>query len=127
MAEEIEKFFTEDVAGIFTSGIDMMGSIFELMKTLLENIGPLFDFVFFIINNLIDFVYGAIVMIQEVAKEFVEVLPFFMDIVSHLIDLVDYFITLAQDRWEIALVIVMLIPAYTGLFFLTNQINNIFD
>lgn len=128
----IEDFFTEELPDFFTGGPvgDFFGGIGDIFKFVIEffrNIGALFRFLFFLINNFADLVYGAIVFTLELAKEFVELLPFVLDIIDHIIDMVDYVLGLVLEYWKVPVAMVFLIPGYIGMFFVVTRLNSIFD
>jgi hypothetical protein len=121
-------------AGDFFGDVgNFFGNIFEVLFTLMEsaihfllNIGPLLEFVFFLINNFIDFIYGSIVFVKGLAEELIKAAPYFLDIINVLLDLVDYLLDLLKEYWNIALAFVMFIPAYLLLFFVIINVNSIF-
>lgn len=120
---EIEDFFTEDVGG----ALGGIGNAFGGIGDVFTGFVSLFKFIFFLINNFIDFIYGSIVFTLEFTKELVEMMPYFLDIIANVIDMIDYLMELVAQYWEVGLAMIFMIPAYVGMFFVINRLNSIFD
>lgn len=105
---------------------DFFKSIIELASLLVKNIGPLFDFVFFLINQIIDVVYGSLAIINGLGKEFVELMPHITKILDLLLEAIDFLIDFYKENSKLLVVSVMLIPAYGMIYLLIRQLNAIF-
>lgn len=105
---------------------DFFKSIIELASLMVKNVGPLFEFIFFIINQIIDIVYGTITLINGVGKEFVELMPHLDKIMELTLDAIDFLINFYKENSKLLIVSVMLVPAYTLVYLLIRQINAIF-
>lgn len=95
-----------------------MGGTFSV----LEDIG---DFIWFLIVQLIDFVFGGLAIIWSIARQAATSIPLIFDIIEYLLDLIDYAIDLFREYWGIGVVAFMLTPMYFMLYFLINRINAI--
>jgi len=137
----IPDFFTGDVADFFEGAGGFFGEFWDillqifpiflelllLLIDLLRNIPALLDFAFFIINNIIDLIYGGITFLSNLGKEVALALPSVNSIINHIIDVLDYVLDVIKEYANIGIVIIMMIPAYVGIFFLINRINDIFS
>ena len=111
---------------IFQGIGDFFKSIIELASLLVKNIGPLFEFLFFLINQIIDVVYGSIAIINGLGKEFVELMPHISKILDLLLEAIDFLIDFYKENSKLLVVSVMLIPAYGMIYLLIRQLNAIF-
>lgn len=105
---------------------DFFKAIVELAILLAKNIGPMFEFVFFIINNTIDVVYGTIALLNGLGKEFVELMPHLNKIMDLLLEAIDFLIDFYKENSKLLVVSVMLIPAYGMIYLLIRQLNILF-
>lgn len=111
---------------IFEGVGDFFKSTIEFTVLLVKNIGPLFEFVFFMINNTIDLVYGSLALLNGLGNELVEVMPHFNKILNLVLDAVDFLLDFYKENSNLLVAAVMLIPAYGMLYLLIRQLNNIF-
>jgi hypothetical protein len=104
-----------------------MGGVFSGFEKVAEFAVKIFEFLLLLIDNLIDFVLGAITMIWAVAKQALNLLPLVLDIIQYLLTFIEYIIDLFLEYWRVPAAIMTLVPLYVMLFFLVNRINSILD
>ena len=97
------------------------------MGNMFSSAAKVFDFIILVIDNVVDFILGAITLVWGIAKTAVEILPLLLDIIDYLLSFIEYIIDLFTKYWRVPAVLLTLVPMYVMLFFVINRVNSILD